>query len=76
MSDKGQYKVVSDGGGYNTHIYDPDGKELTNVISASWTVYAGSLGVLTLEIENVAMDIRANDQSTVIIQHSTEIIQQ
>jgi len=42
-------KIVSDGTGSGTHIYDADGKELHGIIHASWSIEPGHFAVVTLE---------------------------
>ena len=42
-------KIVSDGTGPGTHVYDADGKELHGITRVSWSIEPGRFAVVTLD---------------------------
>jgi hypothetical protein len=56
----GRYKIVSDGSGIRTRIYDPDGKEMKHVREITWTVSGRNPAVATIVLVDVAVEIEGD----------------
>lgn len=44
------YKVVSDGKPEGTRVFDPNGDEVSGVLSVDWGIRCGEIGVITLQV--------------------------
>ena len=72
MGNNGKLRIVSDGTGWGTKIYGPDGQELdlgsTDIEGVEWLVSAGEIARATLnlvhvEISAIAPSVTPNDHT-------------
>ncbi|GAA7757436.1 hypothetical protein ACUXAV_000653 [Cupriavidus metallidurans] len=56
----GRYKIISDGTATGTHLFDPDGKDITrHCTSIEWKVEADGFGIATVKYSFVDVNVEA-----------------
>lgn len=51
------YKIVSNGYPFDTHVFDPEGKEVKGITKVTWSVDCMNMARMTLEFANVELDV-------------------